>query len=125
VSFRWTACQNWKMKALTYVLVSLACALACVGLWGMLNVLDHTTAGASKMMPAFTSLVVSMRFWILLVPFPVIAFAIYALFRRSGKEESVVTFLACSISAICILAVPAIIALFLPCVLLMEQTWTR
>ncbi len=113
------------MKLLTYVLVSATCAFASFGLWGMLNLLDHTSVQTGKALPAFTSLVVSLRGWLLVAPLPVVAYAVYQLSRRSAKDASLPAFLACSMSIICLIGVPAMFALFLPCVLLMEQTWTK
>ena len=91
----------------------------------MLNVLDHTSVQTAKALPAFTSLVVSLRGWIFAAPLLILVYAIYELFRRSAKEQSVATFLACSLSVVSLVAVPAMIALFLPCILLMEQSWTK
>ena len=113
------------MKKLSHILVTLTFAFSCVGLWSMLNVLNSVSAQSSQALPAFSALLVGLRGWLLLLPIPVAVYCVYALFRRQALEQNGTTFLACSMSVLCLVFFPVLLAVFLPCVVLMEQTWIK
>lgn len=113
------------MKKLTHVLVTLTFAFSCLGLWAMLNLLGSVSRQSTQALPAFTALLVGLRAWLLLLPIPVAVYCVYALFRRQALEENATTFLACTMSALCLAFFPVLLAVFLPCVVLMERTWIK
>jgi hypothetical protein len=45
------------------------------------------------------------------------------LLRRSAGEANGTAFLACSLGALSLIFFPVLMALFLPCVVLMERSW--
>ena len=91
----------------------------------MLNLLGSLSARSSQVLPAFTMLIVDWRTCLLLLPIPLAIYCAYALFRRNPGERETVTFLACSMSLLCLVLFPVLLAAFLPCVLLMEQAWSK
>jgi hypothetical protein len=113
------------MKKLTYILTALTFAFSCLGLWAMLNLLGSLSARSSQALPAFTTLLVDWRSCLLLLPIPVAAYCGYALFWRNSGERDGTTFLACSMSLLCLVLVPVLLATFLPCVMLMDQAWSQ
>jgi hypothetical protein len=113
------------MKKLTYILVTVTFAFACFGLWAMLNVLDSLSAQSAQALPAFTKLLVGLRIWLLLLPIPAAGYCVYALVRRRVSEESGMAFIACAMSALCLVSFPVLMGVFLPCVVLMDQTWGK
>jgi hypothetical protein len=113
------------MKKLAYILTTLTFAFSCFGLWALLNLLGNVSARSSHVFPAFTMLLVDWRACLLLLPLLVAAFCVYALIRWKSGERETTTFLACSMSLLCLVAIPVLLATFLPCVVLLEQTWTK
>lgn len=113
------------MKKLAYILTTLTFAFSCFGLWAILNLLGNVSARSSQVFPAFTMLMVDWRGWLLLLPLPVAVYCVYALIRWNSAEREATPFLACSASLLCLVFFPVLLATFLPCVLLMEQTWSR
>jgi hypothetical protein len=113
------------MKKLAYILTALTFAFSCFGLWALLNLLANVSARSSQVLPAFTKLLVDWRACLLLLPLPVAAYCVYALFSRNSGERETTTFLACSMSLLCPVLFPVLLATFLPCVVLMDQTWSK
>ncbi len=109
------------MKKTTHILVTLTFAFSCFGLWAMLNVLGSLSAHGSQALPAFTALAISLRLWLLFLPIPAAAYCIYALVRPKLVEPSGTAFLTCSMSALCLVFFPVLLAMFLPCVVLLER----
>lgn len=112
------------MKKLFHILVTLTFAFSCCGLWAMLHLLS-TVQGRAHALPAFTALMVGLRTWLLLLPVPVVAYCAYAPLHRPATEHNGTAFLACSLSALSLVFFPVLLALFLPCVVLMEQSRCR
>lgn len=110
------------MKKLTHILVTLTFAFSCFGLWAMLHLLSAVLTHAHAL-PAFTVFIVGMRTWLLLLPIPVVAYCAYVFLRRPAREANGTAFLACSLSTLSLVFFPVLLALFLPCVVLMEQSW--
>ena len=79
---------------LTHILAALTFAFSCFGLWAMLNVLN-TVSGRAQDLPAFTTLIVGLREWLLVLPIPVAVYSAYFLVRRSHADQNGTTFLAC------------------------------
>ena len=75
------------MKKLTHILVTLTFGFSCFGLWAMLH-LFSTVPTRSHALPAFTSFVIGLRTWLLLLPIPVVAYCVYALIRRPAAEQN-------------------------------------
>jgi cytochrome bd-type quinol oxidase subunit 2 len=108
------------MKKFTHALITLTFAFACFGLWAMLTVLIGVSANG-KQLPGFTRLCLAGRPLLLLLPVPVVGYCLYTIFRRQSTEQSSTTFLACTMSALCLVFFPVLIAVFLPCLKLMER----
>jgi hypothetical protein len=111
------------MKKLIHILVTMTFAFSCFGLWAMLHLLS-TVSTHSHPLPAFTLFIVGLRTGLLLLPVPVIAYCAYVLLRRRpAPEQNGTAFMACSLSALSLVFFPVLLALFLPCVVVMEQSW--
>jgi len=113
------------MKKLTFVLVTLTFAFSCFGLWAILNLLGQTSVKSLQTFPQFTTLLVDLRLGLLLLPIPVVAYCIYALLPRQSQQTNPMTFIACSMSTLCLVFFPVLLAAFLPCVMLMERAWIK
>jgi chromate transport protein ChrA len=106
------------MKKFTHVLITLTFAFACLSLWAMLTALVHVNH--HQQLPGFTRLCLAFKPLLLMLPVPVVGYCVYALFRRQPTEQSSTTFLAWTMSALCLVFFPVLIAVFLPCLRLME-----
>lgn len=113
------------MAKLSHILITLTFSFSCFGLWTVLNVLAHLSPQSTAALPGFTALMVNLREWLLLFPIPVIAYTIYTLVRRVPEQCGTTTFLACTMGTLCLLFFPVLLAMFLPCVVLMEQSWLK
>jgi hypothetical protein len=114
------------MKRFTFVLTTLGFGFSCFGLWVLLNLLSHISAQATQALPGFTRLLLDLRWFLLVLPIPVLLYCAWAIFpRRSLPEHSATAFVACVMSALSFVFFPVMLGLFLPCVVLMEQAWIR
>ena len=111
------------MKKFTHVLITLTFTFACLSLWAMLTMLINVAAHSSQLLPlpGFTRLFLVGRPVLLTLPVPVVAYCLYVIFRRQPTEQSSTTFLAWTMSALCLAFFPVLIAVFLPCLKLMEK----
>lgn len=109
------------MKKFTYVLITLSFAFACLSLWAMLTMVINPAAHSLGQLPGFTRLCLAGRPVLLLLPVPVVGYCLYTIFRRQPTEQSSTTFLAWTMSALCLVFFPVLIAVFLPCLKLMER----
>jgi hypothetical protein len=107
------------MKKLTHVLITLTFAFACFSLWAMLTVL--VSANLQMQLPGFTRLCLGYKSLLLLLPVPVVLYCLYAVLGRHPTEQSNTTFLACTMSALCLVFFPVLMAVFLPCLKFMER----
>lgn len=113
------------MNKLTHILVTVTFLFASFGLWAVLNVLGMLSAQSSQALPAFTKLVVGLRVWLLLLPIPVAAYGVYAVVRDHVAPPRGTTFVACAMTALCLVFFPVLLAIFLPCVALMDDVWSK
>jgi len=109
------------MKKFTYVLITLTFTFACLSLWAMLTALINVAAHSSLALPGFTRLCLAGRPVLLWLPVAVVGYCLYAIFRQQQTEQSSVTFLAWTMSTLCLVFFPVLIAVFLPCLKLMER----
>ena len=103
------------MKKLTHILITLTFAFACLSLWAMLTTLGKVSANSSQSLPGFTRFCLGWSPLLLMLPVPVFGYCLYALFRRQQTEQSSTTFLAWTVSALCLVFFPVLLAVFLPC----------
>ena len=103
------------MKKFTHVLIALTFAFACLSLWSILTVLINVAANSSGALPGFTRLCLAGRPLLLMLPVPVLGYCLYAMFRRRPIEQSGTTFLAWTISGLCLVSFPVLMAVFLAC----------
>jgi hypothetical protein len=109
------------MKKLTYALITLTFTFACLSLWSMLTVLINVAAHGSMLLPGFTRFCLAGRPLLLMLPVPVVVYCLYVIFRRPPNGQSSATFLAWTMSTLCLVFFPVLIAVFLPCLKLMER----
>ena len=109
------------MKKLTHVLITLTFAFACLSLWAMLTALGKVAANSTRALPGFTRMCLGLSPLLLTLPIPVVGYCLYAFFRRQQSEQSSTTFLACTTSVLCLVFFPVFLAVFLPCLRLMER----
>jgi hypothetical protein len=107
------------MNRITHGLVTVAFSFACLCLWSLLSVLGKTSAASGFALPAFTRFCIGLSPLLLMLPVPVVGYCLYALFCRPQSEQAGATFLAWTMSALCLVFFPVLIALFLPCLKLM------
>jgi cytochrome bd-type quinol oxidase subunit 2 len=103
------------MKKLTHILITLTFAFACLSLWAMLTTVGQASANGSEILPGFTRFCLGWSSLLLMLPVPVVGYCLYALFRRQQTEQSSTTFLAWTMSALCLVFFPVLMAVFLPC----------
>ncbi|MBN9691511.1 MAG: hypothetical protein J0M24_14830 [Verrucomicrobia bacterium] len=104
------------MKKLSYLLISLTFTFACVSLWAMLTAVAKLSPHWSQTLPAFTRLCLDLSPWLLALPIPVVAFCVFALVRRNERQgqEWGLTFLAGSMTTLCLIFFPVLLAVLLP-----------
>ncbi|MSU61666.1 MAG: hypothetical protein EXS31_04580 [Pedosphaera sp.] len=108
------------MNKLTHILVTLAFSFACFSLWAMLTAVANLSPHWAQTPPAFTRFCLSLRPCILALPLPVAACCVFALVRKQSTPEAVTAFIACTMTALCLVFFPALMAVLLPCLQLLE-----
>src|SRR3954470_11997666 len=98
------------MRKITHILITLTFAFACISLWAMLTALGKVSANGSQNIPAFTRLCLGWSPLLLMLPVPVVGYCLYALSRRQQTEQSSTTFLAWTMSALCLVFFPVLLA---------------
>ena len=116
-----TTNHQTKMKKFTHVLITLTFAFACLSLWAILTTLGKVVANSPHTLPGFTRMCMGLSPLLLMLPIPVVGYCLYMLFRRQPTEQSSTTFLACTMSVLCLVFFPVLVALFLPCLRFMER----
>jgi hypothetical protein len=112
------------MKKLPYLLAAFSFAFSCFGLWTILNLFNTLSVPSSTSLPGFTRMIIDFRMWLLLIPIPVVLYSLYAVLLPSSEQNST-AFLACVMSTLPLLFFPTILAVLLPCIVLMDQAWSK
>ncbi len=111
------------MNKLIHGLIAAVFSLACWWLWAMLTMVMQTMQRflAGAQVPPFTRLCLDLRS--LLVLFPLIAggYCLHVWVRRSPAPKSWVGFFATSMGALVLLALPTMIAAWLPLIRIIEK----
>ena len=108
------------MKRITTILVTLAFTFACVSLWAMLTAVANLSSHWTQTPPAFTRLCLSLSPFLLALPVPVVAYCVFALIRKQSAPEAGVAFIAWTMTALCLVFFPVLLAVLLPCFQLLE-----
>lgn len=109
------------MKKTIPILVTLTFTFACFSLWTMLTAVANLSPGWSQTPPAFTRLCLSWSPFLLALPVPVVAYCIFALVRKQSTSEAGTTFLAWTMTALCLVFFPVLLAVLLPCFQMLER----
>lgn len=109
------------MKKLTHVLITLAFTFACLSLWAMLTAVANLSPHWTQPPPAFTRFCVSLSPVLLALPVPVVAYCVWSLFRRSSPSEAGSAFAAGTMTALCLVFFPVLLAVLLPCFQMLER----
>ena len=108
------------MKKATPILVTITFTFACVSLWAMLSAVANLSPHWSQPPPAFTRLCLSLSPFLLALPVPVVAYCVFALVRKHSTPEAGTAFIAWTMTALCLVFFPVLLAVFLPCFQLLE-----
>jgi hypothetical protein len=108
------------MKKLTPILVTLTFTFACLSLWAMLTAVANLSPHWSQRPPAFTRLCLSLSPVLLVLPVPVIACCVFALIRKYSSPEAGMAFVAWTMTTLCLVFFPVLMAVLLPCFQLLE-----
>ncbi len=108
------------MKKITHILVALTFTFACLSLWAMLAAVGNLSPHWSQTPPAFTRLCLSLSPFLLVLPVPVVAYCVFALVRKSTEVEAGTAFIAWTMTALCLVFFPVLLAVLLPCFQLLE-----
>jgi len=103
------------MKKLTHVLITITFTFACLSLWAMLTAVANLSPHWSQTLPAFTRLCLSLSPLLLALPVPVLAYCVFALIRKHSTPEAGTAFAAWTMTALCLVFFPVLMAVLLPC----------
>ena len=108
------------MNRVTHILVTITFTFACFSLWAMLTAVANLSPHWSQTPPAFTRLCLSWSAFLLALPVPVVAYCVFALIRKRSTPEAGTAFVAWSMTGLCLVFFPVLLAIFLPCFQLLE-----
>jgi len=103
------------MKTATHILVALAFTIACVSLWALLTAVANLSPHWSQAPPAFTKLCMDLRPVLLALPVAIAAFCVFVGIRKKRSREAETTFIASTMTAMCLVFFPVLLAILLPC----------
>ena len=104
------------MNKLIHALVLAVFGIACCLVWGLLTVTTHIQAGGGIPLPAFTSLCVGLRPVALALPVVAATYCLFVWIRKKDERRSWVGFFAATMCALVLVALPAVVAAYLPLV---------
>lgn len=108
------------MKKLTHILITLTFTFACVSLWAMLTAVANLSPHWAQTPPAFTRLCLSLSPFLLAFPIPVVAYCVFALIRKHSSPEAGTAFAAWTMTSLCLIFFPVLMAVLLPCFQILE-----
>jgi hypothetical protein len=100
------------MKKLAHILLLAVFSIACFFLWAILTVAPKASHGAP--LPAFTLLCVSLKPLMIILPGLAAAYCLWLLFRKAERVPNWVSFFAVTMSVLVLVALPTLIAAYLP-----------
>ena len=106
---------------ITHISVAFTCALTCLGLWALLDMLAQGYSESSMYLPRFTGLILGLRMWLLWLPVPVVAYAAFSFLRRKQFDQSGIAFLSLTMSSMCLLFFTVLSAVAIPFVMYLSQ----
>ena len=109
------------MKRIIPILVTLTFTFACLSLWAMLTTVANLSPHWSQTPPAFTRLCLSLSPFLLVLPVPVLAYCVFALIRRQTTSEAGTAFVAWTMTCLCLVFFPVLMAVLLPCFQMLER----
>ena len=99
---------------LPFVLTFLLLCVGCFFLWGMLQLPRMMVGNAGVPLPAFTVMMVSLKWWLGVPPIAALAYCCLACFRRTAARPAWTGFFATTVSFLIIMALPIVTAIILP-----------
>ena len=87
----------------------------------MLTAVANLSPHWSQTPPAFTRLCLSLSPLLLALPVPVVAYGVFALIRKESTPEAGTAFVASTMTALCLVFFPVLMAVLLPCFQLLER----
>jgi hypothetical protein len=109
------------MKKVTAILVTFTFTFACLSLWAMLTAVGNLSPHWSQPPPAFTRLCLSLSPLLLALPVSVVAYCVFAPIRKQSSPEAGTAFVAWTMTALCLVFFPVLMAVLLPCFQLLER----
>jgi len=100
------------MKKLAHLLVLAVFGIACWFLWGILHLAAFARPGET--LPAFTMLCVKLRPVLIVLPILAAAYCLWILFRKAERSPSCMSFFATTMSVLVLVALPTLVAAYLP-----------
>lgn len=86
----------------------------------MLTAVANLSPHWSQTPPTFTRLCLSLSPFLLALPVPVVAYCVFALIRKNGTAEAGTLFVAWTMTTLCLVFFPVLMAVLLPCFQLLE-----
>lgn len=100
------------MNKLAHILILAVFGIASWFLWGILTLAPKIAHGEA--LPAFTALCVGLRPVTIALPILAAAYCLWVLFRRADRLPSWMVFFATTMSVLVLVALPTLIAAYLP-----------
>lgn len=94
-------------------------AISCWFVWGMLTLITYIDK--TNPLPAFTRLCVGFRPFIVVLPILAAGYCLYVWFRKSPEQRPWVNFFATTTCTLFLLAMPTLIAGYLPLVVVLDR----
>jgi hypothetical protein len=109
------------MNKIIHGLIALFLSLACLCLWGMLNIISHTMLRVAAHPPGFTQLCVELRPLIFVLPALAVIYCVYVWLGKKSIQHSWMPFFAAAMGSLVLVGLPVIIAAWLPVIQFIEQ----
>jgi hypothetical protein len=99
---------------LPFVLTLILLWVGCFFLWGMLLMPRMMVGNTGIPLPSFSVMMMSLKSWLVVPPIVALAYCCLACFRRTAARPAWTGFFATTVSFLIIMALPIIVAIFLP-----------
>jgi predicted membrane-bound mannosyltransferase len=108
------------MKKFAHSLVLVVFAIGCLCIWGVLSLL----AGFARhgySFPGFTALLISLRPVLVALPIIAVTYCLWVWFQKADRVPSWIGFFATTMGVLVLVALPAMVAAYLPFLTVLNQ----
>jgi FtsH-binding integral membrane protein len=110
------------MKKFIHALVLAVFGFGCFSIWGMLTI--ARTARLAHL-PGFTTLCISLRPLLIILPILALAYCLWVWFRKADRVPSWLGFFAATMGVLVVVTLPTMIAAYLPLLAAMNNFVTK